>query len=117
MSAAIAFYDVRFRVDGSEEEWTQIRFPVDADIVIPDVVRGADYLVDVRSVSAEGRTSEWVELEVTVPTSNREGAAALPANAVGNITSVWDVDTEVSFEAVTDGSGDSEATIDVSAGT
>lgn len=117
MSAAIAFYDVRYRADGSEEDWTQVRFPVDADIIIPDVVRGADYLLQIRSVSSAGRTSEWVDAPVSVPDTNREGAAALPVNATANIPSVWDVDTEVTFTATTDGSGDSLATIDVSAGT
>ena len=110
MSAAIAFYDVRYRVDGSEEDWTQIRFPVDADIVLRDVVRGANYIVQIRSVSAQGRTSDWVDAPVTVPTTNRVGSLALPNST--NLGSVWDYDTEVEYNST-----DSTATIDFLGGT
>lgn len=110
MSAAIAFYDVRFMVDGSEEGWTQIRFPVDADIVVPDVVRGEDYLVQIRSVSAAGRTSAWVDCPVTVPATNREGSLALSNGT--NLGSVWDYDAEVEYNST-----DSTATIDFLGGT
>lgn len=110
MSAAIAFYDVRYRVDGSEEDWTQVRFPVDADIVLRDVVRGADYLLQIRSVSAQGRTSGWVDAPVTVPTTTREGSLALPNGT--NLGSVWDYDTEVEYNST-----DSTATIDFLGGT
>lgn len=111
MSAAIAFYDVRYRVNGSEEDWTQIRFPVDADIVLRDVVRGAEYLVQIRSVSAEGRTSDWVDAPVTVPTTNREGALALPAATVAR-SGIWNEDTQIEFSSTS-----SSATITLSAGT
>lgn len=112
MTAAAVFYDVRYRIDGGDSDWTVERFPVGADIVLRGMVRGESYEIEIRAVAANGRTSTWVDCSTNVPATAREGAAALPVNAVGNRASVWDIDTDVTYNAT-----DSSATISVSAGT
>lgn len=117
MSAPTVAYDVRWRIADDAQDWTVKRFPLGVAIDIRDgLMRDTEYEGGIRSVAESGKTSQWVPFAVTVPGTNREGAAALPVNAFANQASAWDVDTSVEYVASTDGSGDSVAVITVSAG-
>lgn len=73
------------------------------------------YDVEARNIGANGRSSDWVEATVVVPDTNRKGALALPTNVVGNQASMWNMGTEVTYSAVSPATGDSVATISISA--
>lgn len=111
--------DIRWRSasDLGEGAWITRRLAPGEALTLRELERGVEYEVQARNIGANGRASAWVSRTITVPETNRRGASALPVNAVGNIPSVWDVDTEVTFSASTDGGGDSTATISASAGT
>ena len=106
-------HEVRYRLTGAEDtDWTVVRFPAGVEIELLNVLRGGVYDVEVRAIGSRGRMSLPATLTVTVGTTTREGALALPANAIGNRASVWDVDTSVTYSA-----SESSATVSVSAGT
>lgn len=106
-------HEVRYRLTGVEDtDWAVIRFPAGVEIELLDVLRGETYDVEVRAIGSRGRMSAPATFSITVGTTARTGALALPANAIGNRASVWDVDTSVTYSA-----SDSSATVSVSAGT
>lgn len=116
MKSPVTAIEVRWRPIGGAA-WQTRRYVPGAKIQLREIERGEDYEVEARSIGVGQLASEWVPAIVTVPQTNRTGALALPTNVVGNQSSMWDVDTSVTYEAVSDASGDSEATISVSAGT
>lgn len=116
MSAPAVFWDIRYRPAGSQDEWVTERIPVGAEIRLTGVQRGVTYEGEASAVSATGRRSSWRQWGVTVASTNRTGAAALPVNSIANQASGWDMDTSVEYLASTDGSGHAEAVITVSSG-
>lgn len=116
MKSPVTAIEVRWRPVG-DAGWQSRSYVPGAQIQIREIERGGEYEVEARSIGVGALASEWVPATVTVPPTNRTGALALPTNVVGNQASMWDVDTSVTYEAVSDASGDSEATISVSAGT
>lgn len=105
--------ELRYRIAGAEEtEWIVDRIPAGQNIELRAVRRGVTYDVEIRNVDHTGRMSAPATLQHTVGATIREGALALPVNSVANISSVWDVDTSVTYSAT-----DSVATLSVSAGT
>lgn len=115
MTVETIAYDVRFRPIGDDESsWVTKRFESQQAIVIEEPLRGIQYEINVRSVAANGRSSEWIPVPVTVPDTNRVGAAALPN--IGNKQSLWDLQTSVTFAATSSAEGNSVATISVTAG-
>lgn len=81
------------------------------------MTRGLQYQIQIRAVARNGKKSAWVDLSKTVAATAREGAAALPTNAVANQASMWSIATTVTYSATSPASGPSNATISVSAGT
>lgn len=110
-------YDVRWRQAGSDAPWTMRQFPADSGLTLPDLERGLPYDIELRSVAASGRVSTWVTANVSVAPTNRLGALALPTNIIGNQTSMWGMDTEVTYAASSPAEGAASATISMSAGT
>lgn len=105
--------ELRYRIAGAEEtEWIIDRVPPGQNIELRSVRRGITYDVEIRNVDHTGRMSAPATLQHTVGATIREGALALPVNSVANISSVWDVDTSVTYSAT-----DSVTTLSVSAGT
>lgn len=97
-------------------QWSTRSFPAASDtIALNELQRGVEYQVQARNIGANGRASDWVPATVQVPDTNRRGALALPTNVVGNQSSMWNIGTNVTYAAVSPTSGDSEATISVSA--
>ena len=91
------------------------RYVPGAQIKIREIGRGDEYEVEARSIGVAQLASEWVPVTVLVTPTNRIGALALPTNVVGNQSSMWNIGTSVTYAAVSPISGDSEATISVSA--
>lgn len=105
--------ELRYRVAGVDgTEWIVDRIPAGRNIELRSVRRGVTYDVEIRNVDHTGRMSAPATLQHTVGSTVREGALALPVNSVANISSVWDVDTSVTYSAT-----DSVAMVSVSAGT
>lgn len=117
MKSPVTAIEVRWRRVGDTGGWQSRRYVPGAKIQIREIERASEYQVEARSIGVGRLASEWVPASVTVPDTNRTGPLALPTNVVGNQASMWNVDTSVTYEAVSDASGDSEATISVSAGT
>lgn len=116
MSTPTVAYEVRWRPTGdTETAWQTGRFSTSQALRVTELERGIAYDVQVRSIGANGRSSAWVDAAVAVATTNRLGAAALPN--VANQQAMWDVDTSVTYAASSNVSGESTATISVSAGT
>ncbi|MCD7096929.1 hypothetical protein [Stenotrophomonas sp. MMGLT7] len=115
MTAATLFWDLRYRPAGTDGAWKQQRFPVAAGVSVPALPRGEQYQAQIRAVAASGKCSAWVDCDFTVGNTNRVGAAALPN--IANQQSMWDIDTSVTYAAVSPEDGTSTATISVSAGT
>lgn len=108
-------YDLRYRPIGSDEyAWIVKRFEAGQSIQVEEPLRGVQYEINLRSVAANGLSSAWVPYPVTVPNTNRTGAAALPN--IGNQQSMWDLQTSVTFAATSSAEGNSVATISVTAG-
>ena len=110
MKAPVLAPEVRWRTE-DETRWQTIRMPPGSAFDIPNAVRGETYTVELRNVGSNGMLSAPTVVEITIPTTNREGAAALPPVAVGNVSSRWVTGTEVTYAAT-----DTTATISVSAG-
>lgn len=107
--------EVRYRPLGADDSaWIVERMENSKALVIEEPLRGVQYEINARSVAANGRSSEWIAVPVTVPDTNRIGAAALPN--IGNQQSMWDLQTSVTFAASTSAEGNSVATISVTAG-
>lgn len=107
--------EVQYRpLDSNGDAWVMKRFENGTPIILDEVMRGIQYEVNIRSVAANGRSSDWVAVPITVPNTNRTGAAALPN--IGNQQSMWDLETSVTFAASTTVEGESTATISVTAG-
>ncbi len=85
--------------------------------MLRDLERDEDYEVEARSLGVGDLASAWVAQTVNVPATNRIGALALPPNVITNQSSMWGMDTEVTYAAVSPISGDAEATISMTAGT
>lgn len=116
MTVAIASYELRFREVGAPDTAWQYRSQVAGQVfVVRELQRGTPYDLQMRSIGVNGRASEWVDVAVNVPDTNRVGAAALPN--IGNQQSMWDMATSVTFAASSDAEGASVATISVTAGT
>lgn len=112
MAAPTAFIDVRWRIQGADLPWQQLRFPGDSSVVtLPGVMRGQVYDGEARAVADNGQVSEWVPVSWSMDEA-RQGAAALPVVSTGNVGSRW-----VAGATVTYSTTDTEATISVSAGT
>jgi len=105
--------ELRYRIATAEPgAWTVDRIRAGQPIELRDVRRGVTYDIEVRNIDHTGRMSAPAVLQHTVGSTAREGALALPVNAVANRASVWNVDTSVTYSAT-----DSVATVSVSAGT
>ena len=115
MKSPVTAIEVRWRPLG-ETAWQSRRYVPGAKIQIREISRAADYEVQARSIGVPGvDPSAWVSAAVTVEATNRTGPLALPTNVVGNQSSMWNIGTSVTYAAVSPTSGDSEATISVSA--
>lgn len=115
MSVPSIATEVRYRPVGADDSaWIVQRMENSKALVIDEPLRGVQYEVNARSVGANGRSSEWIAVPVTVPDTNRIGAAALPN--IGNQQSMWDLETTVTFAASSSIEGQSVATISVTAG-
>ncbi|MDH2022958.1 hypothetical protein N5J29_09330 [Stenotrophomonas sp. GD03680] len=116
MTVPIASYELRVREVGAPDTAWQYRSQVAGQVfVVRELQRGTPYELQMRSIGVNGRASDWVDVEVNVPDTNRVGAAALPN--IGNQQSMWDMTTSVTFAASSDAEGASVATISVTAGT
>lgn len=91
--------EISYREYGSGEDFTIVRIPDGADITLSDVVRGVTYEVEVRNVDHTGRLSAPATFTHTVSAAAREGALALPVNAIANIPSTWAQGAVVGFSA------------------
>lgn len=111
MKSPVTGIEVRWRLDG-ETSWQSRTYPPSSSVEIPDAIRGGDYSIEARTLGVNELASVWVPVTITMPTTNREGTAALPVNSFGNRASTWDGDTSVTFSAT-----DSSATISMTAGT
>ncbi|WP_372382119.1 fibronectin type III domain-containing protein [Xanthomonas sp. NCPPB 1068] len=117
MSAPAQFHEVRYRIIGAEPtEWVVQVVAASSDVTLDGLTRGAQYEIQIRAVARNGRKSNWVNVTSTVATTNREGAAALPTNAVANQASMWGLATSVTYAASTTAEGVATATISASAG-
>ncbi|WP_337054109.1 hypothetical protein [Pseudoxanthomonas sp. USHLN014] len=119
MTAPTVSYEVRHRIIGTDPtDWVLLpMFPAGQDIAIDGMTRGLQYQIQIRAVARNGKKSAWVDLSKTVAATAREGAAALPTNAVANQASMWSLATTVTYNAASPTTGASSATISVSAGT
>lgn len=118
MKSPTVAIEIRWRRIGEDANaWQVRRYLPGAKAEIRAIERADQYEVEACSIGVGDLRSVWVAVNVTVPNTNRTGALALPTNVVGNQASMWDVDTSVTYAAVSDASGESEATISVSAGT
>ncbi|TAA27678.1 hypothetical protein EA661_13065 [Pseudoxanthomonas winnipegensis] len=119
MTAPTVSYEVRHRIVGTDPtDWMMLPlFPAGQDIAIDGMTRGLQYQIQIRAVARNGKKSAWVDLSKTVAATAREGAAALPTNAVANQASMWGLATTVTYNATSPTTGASSATISVSAGT
>ncbi|OBU50167.1 hypothetical protein [Stenotrophomonas maltophilia] len=116
MTVPIASYELRVREVGAPDTAWQYRSQVAGQVfVVRELQRGTPYELQMRSIGVNGRASDWVDVAVNVPDTNRVGAAALPN--IGNQQSMWDMTTSVTFAASSDAEGASVATISVTAGT
>lgn len=114
MKSPVTAIEVRYRLAG-DTAWQVRRYVPGAQIKIREIERGDEYEVEARSIGVAQLASEWVPVTVLVTPTNRTGALALPTNVVGNQSSMWNIGTSVTYAAVSPTSGDSEATISVSA--
>lgn len=118
MSAPAQNYLVRWRIAGAAESaWVTRVVPASGEIRLEELTRGVTYDIQICAVARNGRKSNWVDVSTTVANTSRQGAAALPTNAVANQASMWDLSTSVTYAASSNASGASTATISVSAGT
>jgi len=119
MTVRVSFYEIRYQTatSGDDEDWIVERVPATTSVSLKGLQPGVQYLFEARSIGANGRSSDWVPVLVTVPDTNRTGALALPTNVIGNRASMWNVDTSVTYAATSPLTGQGTATISVSAGT
>lgn len=108
--------EVRYRpLEGgpgdADGAWTYQRFAPGEQIALRNLRRGVAYQVQARNLGVGELASGWTEVSVTVPNSNRTGAAGQLPVAAGNVTSRW-----VSGTAVNYTSTDTQATVTVTAG-
>lgn len=114
MKSPVTAIEVRWRMVG-DDGWQSRRYLPGALVQIREIERAEGYEVQARSIGVGQLVSEWVPATITVAPTNRTGALALPTNVVGNQASMWNIGTSVTYSAVSPTSGDSEATISVSA--
>lgn len=114
MKSPVTAIEVRWRMAG-DDGWQSRRYLPGALVQIREIERAEGYEVQARSIGVGQLVSEWVPATITVAPTNRTGALALPTNVVGNQSSMWNIGTSVTYSAVSPISGDSEATISVSA--
>ncbi len=115
MKSPVTEVQVRWRLVGTDG-WQVRSFVPGAQIAIKEISRGGDYEVEARSVGMRGLASDWVGATIAIPITNRVGALALPPNVVVNQSSMWGMDTEVTYSAASPETGDATATISMSAG-
>ena len=116
MKSPITAIDVRWRRTGTDT-WQVRRFLPNAPIQLRDVDLGQGYDVEAQSIGLPGvPPSAWVSVTVTVPDTNRRGVLALPPNAITNQSSMWGMDTSVTYAAASPETGDATATISMTAG-
>lgn len=111
MKSPTVAIEVRWRLTGTES-WMVKRFLPGAPIKISEIERDEEYEVEARSIGVGDLASAWVAATITVPDTNRRGVAALPVTSIGNAPSRWVAGTEVTWTST-----ETEATINVSAGT
>lgn len=116
MKSPVTAIEIRWRIVG-DDAWMIRRYPVGTPVTLRDLERDEDYEVEARNIGVGDLASAWVAATITVPATNLTGALALPPNVVTNQSSMWGMDTEVTYAAESPLSGDSEATISMSAGT
>lgn len=115
MKSQVIAREVRWRpvVAGVPADWSYVRLLPNQAFSLPDAVRGTTYQIQARNLGIRGTSSPWVAAPAhTVAATIREGTLALPVNSIANLSSVWNVDTSVTYNAT-----DSSATVSVSAGT
>ena len=115
MRSPIVEIEVRWRQTGTDG-WQSRRFLPGAKIEIPEITRAESFDVQARSIGVRELMSDWVAATVAVPATNRRGALALPPNVVLNQSSMWGMDTTVTYAAASPETGDATATISMSAG-
>lgn len=116
MKSPVTAIEVRWRITGTDA-WQLRRFLPDAPIQIREIDRDESYEVEARSLGYPGvEPSAWVTATVAVPDTNRRGVLALPPNAITNQSSMWGMDTSVTYAAASPLSGDATATISMTAG-
>lgn len=115
MKSPVTAIEVRWRETGTQA-WHIRRFLPDAPIQIREIERAEGYDIEARALGMGELTSAWAAAAVSVPDTHRKGVLALPPNAITNQTSMWGMDTEVTYSAVSPTTGDSTATISMSAG-
>lgn len=115
MKSPVTAIEVRWRIAGTDD-WQVRTFLPDAPIQIREIDRAQSYDVQARSLGVNDLSSEWVSASVTVPDTNRTGVLALPPNAITNQSSMWGMDTSVTYASESPLSGDATATISMTAG-
>lgn len=115
MKSPVTAIEVRWRETGTEA-WQVRRFLPEAPIQIREIERAEGYDIQARALGVGELTSVWVAATIVVPDTHRKGVLALPPNAIANQTSMWGMDTEVTYSAVSPITGDATATISMSAG-
>lgn len=116
MKSPTVAVEVRWRRIGEDADaWQVRRFLPGAKAEIRAIERADEFEVEACAIGVGDLRSKWVAANVTVPPTHRTGPLALPTNVVGNQSSMWNIGTSVTYAAVSPTSGDSEATISVSA--
>jgi hypothetical protein len=112
MATPAAFYELRWRIAGSDGAWLTKRVEANTDHVrISGLTRGVSYEGFARAISSFGAASDWAPMDFVVEGITNEGPLNFPPVTVGNVSSRWVEGTEVTFTAT-----DTEATINVTAG-
>lgn len=71
MSGPIAYYEVRWRPDDSDGEWSVMTAPADSSTIsIKGVDRSKVYVIQARSVGPSGLKSIWIDISHTVASNN-----------------------------------------------
>lgn len=115
MRSPVTAVEVRWRATDTEA-WHTRRFLPGVPIKISEIENGQSYDIEARNLGMNELASEWVAATVSVPVNHRTGVLALPPNAITNQSSMWGMDTEVTYSAASPETGDATATISMTAG-
>lgn len=66
MKSPVIGREIRWKLDEGDV-WQSLRVPVTPSITIPDVIREASYIIQVRNLGVRGLASIWVTVPATVP--------------------------------------------------